>query len=280
MPGVSAIIATFAPNFNHYPSNMRLTSFVLLLFGSLLFACQQETPKSSPIAVTMTEASAKKCVTDTICAEISLSYPVVSGGNNPKAISAINDTLLSFVYMVIGGDPKMPLPQAFDSAALNLFLMLEEQIEMSPDFPMGFSNELKSKVLYQNSKLLSVELTNYSFTGGAHGNYGSAINTFRLTDGGSVTFTDIVQDTAALRPMLEKAFVAAKNTEGEQYTLEELLFPESIPLPLPVQWCIVAEGLRVTYNPYEVAPYAVGQTDIVLTWEQLGALADRKKWMD
>jgi hypothetical protein len=124
-------------------------------------------------------------------------------------------------------------------------------------------------------------MLNYSFTGGAHGNYGSALNSFLLDSGKSVWLTDIVSDTAALRPMLEAGFVAAKNAEGgEPSTLEDLLFPESMPLPLPVQWCVVKEGLRVTYNPYEVAPYAVGQTDIVLSWEQLGKLADKSKWLD
>ncbi len=261
---------------------MRLLSLLILLTASILFSCKNE-PKIpvAPVVVTMSEAVGKKCVQDTVCAELKLSYPVLSGGTNPAVTQAINDSLLSFVYMVIGGDPAMPLPQAFDSAVWNLYYMLQEQVDMSPDFPMGFSSELNSKVLWQNSKLVSVEMATYSFTGGAHGNYGSALNSFLLSNGKSVQLTDIVQDTAALRPLLEKGFVAAKAEEGgETYTLVELIFPENLPLSMPMQWCIVKEGLRVTYNPYEVAAYAVGQTDILLTWEQLGSLADSKKWLD
>ncbi len=261
---------------------MRPSLLFCLLAASALFSCKNE-PKTAnaPVVVTMSDAVGKKCVMDTICAEVSLSYPVLSGGGNPEAVKAINDSLLSFVYMVIGGDPALPLPQAFDSAVWNLYYMLQEQVEMAPEFPMGFSSELKSTVLFQNSKLVSVEMATYSFTGGAHGNYGSALNTFLLSNGKSVQLTDIVQDTAALRPLLEKAFVEAKVEDGGQkYTLEELVFPENLPLSMPMQWCVVKEGLRVTYNPYEVAAYAVGQTDIVLSWEQLGSLADSKKWLD
>jgi hypothetical protein len=47
---------------------------------------------------------------------------------------------------------------------------------------------------------------------------------------------------------------------------------------MPMMYCLVSEGVRFIYNPYEVAPYAVGQTDILLTWEQLGKLADKSKW--
>lgn len=261
---------------------MRLFSLLILLVASILFSCKNETkPPQTPVVITMAEASGKKCVQDTICAELKLSYPMLSGGGNQAVTQAINDSLLSFVYMVIGGDPALPLPQAFDTAVWNLYYMLQEQFEMSPDYPMSFSSELSSKVLFQNNKLVSVEMATFSFTGGAHGNYGSGLNSFLLSNGKSVQLTDIVQDTAALRPLLEKAFVAAKGEDGgETYTLEELIFPENLPLSMPMQWCIVKEGLRVTYNPYEVAAYAVGQTDIVLTWEQLGNLADSKKWLD
>ncbi|MBP6812598.1 MAG: DUF3298 and DUF4163 domain-containing protein [Saprospiraceae bacterium] len=259
---------------------MRLIFLVLLLTTGILFSCKNDTKQPTPLVVTMTEAASKKCVHDTICAEIKLSYPVLTGGLNPVATQAINDSLLSFVYMVIGGNPKLPLPQAFDSASLNLYMMLQDQLDMSPDYPGGFTNELSSKVLYQNVKLISVEMSNYSFTGGAHGSYGSALNTFLLANGKALQLTDIVQDSAKLRPLLEQGFVAAKNVDGEHYQLTDLVFPESLPLPLPMQWCIVKEGLRLTYNPYEVAPYAVGQTDIVLSWDQLGSLADKKKWVD
>lgn len=259
---------------------IRFALFSTITLFFFLSACQNETTPSAPVTVTMTEAKSKKCVLDTVCAEIELSYPVLSGGRNPKAVQAINDTILSFVYMVIGGDPKLPLPQTFDSAMNNLYLMLQDQVENMPDFTMGFANELTSKALFQNEKVISFELSNYSFTGGAHGNYGSALFSFLLGNGKIVDLADIIPDTAALQPLIEKAFVASKNTEGEQYTLVDLVFPESIPLPLPMQWCVVKEGVRFVYNPYEVAPYAVGQTDFVLTWEQLGALADRKKWVE
>lgn len=205
---------------------------------------------------------------------------MVSGGNE-AATRSINDTVSAFVQMVVGGEPSWPVRQAVDSAVTNLHLMLEDQLSIIPDYSMGFVHELTSKNLVQNSKVISFELSSYSFTGGAHGNYGSALFSFRLSDGGLVQLTDIIQDTASLRPLLETGFVESKSAQtGETYALADLVFPESIPLPMPMQWCIVREGVRFTYNPYEVASYAVGQTDIILTWEKLGKLADKSKWIE
>lgn len=259
---------------------MRVAIFPSLILFLWIASCKNKTVPETPVTVSSTELKARKCVVDTQCAEIRLVFPVVSGGKD-AAVRSINDTIGAFVRMVVGGEPSMPISQAVDSAVTNLHLMLEDQLSIVPDYSMGFVHELTSKNLLQNSRIISFELSSYSFTGGAHGNYGSALFTFRLNDGSLVQLTDIVQDTASLRPLLEAGFVESKRAQtGETYELADLVFPESIPLPMPLQWCIVREGVRFTYNPYEVAAYAVGQTDIVLTWEKLGSLADKSKWTD
>ena len=74
---------------------MRLIFLFLLLTTGILFSCKNDTKQPTPLVVTMTEAASKKCVHDTICAEIKLSYPVLTGGLNPVATQAINDSLLS-----------------------------------------------------------------------------------------------------------------------------------------------------------------------------------------
>lgn len=254
-----------------------IPSLIILLW---IASCKNKTVPETPFTVSITELKARKCVVDTQCAEIKLAFPVVAGGKEAVTRS-INDTIGAFVRMVVGGEPSLPINQAVDSAVTNLHLMLEDQLSIIPDYSMGFVHELTSKNLIQNSKVISFELSSYSFTGGAHGNAGSALFSFRLNDGSLVQLTDIIQDTASLRPLLEDGFVESKYAQtGELYALADLVFPESIPLPMPLQWCIVREGVRFTYNPYEVAAYAVGQTDIVLTWEKLGKLADKFKWID
>lgn len=259
---------------------MRAAIIPSLIILSWISSCKNKTAPESPVTVSTTEIRVRKCVVDTQCAEIKLAFPVVSGGKEAVTRS-VNDTISAFVRMVVGGDPSLPIRQAADSAVANLHLMLEDQLSIIPDYSMGFVHELTSKNLVQNSKVISFELSSYSFTGGAHGNYGSALFTFRLDDGALVQLTDIIQDTASLRPLLETGFVESINARtGETYTLADLVFPESIPLPMPLQWCIVREGVRFTYNPYEVAAYAVGQTDIILTWEKLGKLADKSRWID
>ena len=248
----------------------------------LVIACGQNTPAPAPVAplsVKMESFQYKKCVRDSLCATLDFTYPVLSGGKNAAAVQTINDSLTAFVKMMAWTEPKSDLKTTLDSAGFDMYKMLLES-EIAPEYAMPYTNELRSKVILQNTKYLSVQMDNYSFMGGAHGNYGTGLNTFDLNTGKYLSLTEIIADTNAIRPMLEKAFIEEKKEPGESPKLADLVFPEFKQLPMPMQWCVVPEGVRFIYNPYEIAAYALGQTDITLTWAQLGSLADQKKWLE
>ncbi len=255
----------------------------VILGAMVFFACQPAAPSAAAapsLTVTIAAVKKEKCVRDSVCATLNLSYPVLTGGANAAITKSINDSIRAFVYLVAEADPAWPLPQAFDSAAQKLFALLEEDIAIRGADAMSFTNELTSKVVWQTEKYLSLEMNTWSFSGGAHGMYGTLLETFDLTTGKPLNLQAIIKDTTALRLLLERGFVEAKKADvpDANLTLRDLLMPEFKQLPMPVIYCIVAEGVRFMYNPYEVAPYAVGQTDILLSWQQLGALADKSKW--
>lgn len=247
----------------------------LLLAGLCSVAAQ--TPK--PVEVRMESYETKKCVRTNACAEMSFHWPVLSGGSNDKAIRAINDSIRAFVCLVAEADPALPLRAALDSAAGASFAMLREQLATAEGYDAGYFNELNSAVLLNNGRYLSVSMGNFSYFGGAHPNTYLSMSTYDLATGKTVPLTDIIRDTAALRPMLEKAFIAEKTEEGEPAPkLSDLLFEDFKQLPMPMNYAVTPEGVSFYYNPYEVAAYYLGPTEITLTWSQLGKLADRKKW--
>jgi len=245
------------------------------------FACKQDKPtvSTAPITITDTKLNAQDCVHDSICASISLVLPQLSGGSNPAAVAAINDSLRLLALSALEVNPKLSLQAGFDSSMLDLFNNLKEHIKMSPDWPGSYTREVTGKNLWQSSQFVSFETNMYSFTGGAHGGFASILRTYDISSGKSVSLTDVVRDTASLVPMLETGFVAAKKEGTQELNLSDLLFEEFKRLPVTTNFCLVKEGVRFFYNPYEVAAWAVGSTEITLTWEQLGALADKKKWV-
>lgn len=260
--------------------------FTCALFSAvwLLFSCtgsgNQPTSVATPLTFSMQEYVFKKCLRDSVCAEINLKYPVFAGGPGAEAVKRLNDSIGVALYFAANADHALPLKTALDSAAAQLYATLKSDHEEGFAPGMSYTTELTSEVILQTAKLLSLQMDGYTFSGGAHGYYYTVLNTFDIGSAESVLLTELITDTAALRPLLERAFVDAHAEEIADAKLEDLLLDPEQPLPMPVNFCIVPSGIRFMYNPYEVAPYAVGQTDIVLSWELLGRLADRKKWLD
>lgn len=249
--------------------------FLLITF----IACRENTSKTNiaPLQSIAVTKSVRECLRDSICYNISLNYPEFTGGPNPAATNAINDSLRLGVYSILEVNMQLSLEAAIDSARVHMRRLLSLDMEMMPDITdREYYSEVDGSMLWQNGQYLSVEMNASGFTGGAHGYYGTALTTYDLNTGKSLLLSAVISDPEALRTMLGEAFVAEKQEMVPGVTLAELLLEPDQPLALPVNFCILPEGIRFMYNPYEVAPYAVGQTDIMLSWEQLGQLAKIK----
>jgi Deacetylase PdaC/Protein of unknown function (DUF3298) len=264
---------------------MRNQLFNSLFSGIFLFffACTSNdtaTGTSADPRKTETKSFNKKfCITDEQCATFAVSVPVLIGGDS-LVNKAVNHSVQSFILSTVGANESLPFTVAIDSASVHFVDDFKQAQVDNPDMLMGYSMEIKGNSLLLNSKVATVHLDGYSFMGGAHPNPFTTVVSYNLVDGGKVlTLPAMVTDTNALRPLLETGYKQAKGMKPED-KISELLYPELQQLPMPVNTAILPQGIIFYYNAYEVAPYAVGPTEIILSWEQLGALAEKKKWMD
>lgn len=251
-----------------------LLLLVMFMTGPALLWAQN----TRPVKVKIQRYKAEKCVRKTACVKMLLNWPVLSGGN-ARAVEAINDSIRNMVYFSAEADPSLPLPRALDTSMVYAYAMLKDQIAGMDDFGMSYEYELESKVLLQNQRYISIAMSNYSFIGGAHPNTYVLFGTYDLQTGRQVRLEEVIPDTLTLRSMLEKAFIQEKTEEGQPApALSDILFEEYQSLPMPLNFAVTTEGVEFYYNPYEVAAYVFGPTDILFTWEQLGRLAEKAKW--
>jgi hypothetical protein len=256
-------------------------TFIALIFCSLIAACKNETPKapvSQDLRVTIQRDSLRKCVRDTSCVEVIAEFPQLEGGTNAQALSAINDSLKK---AALGDYYKLPLRQAIDSTIARLSLDLEEQLKFAEDpaYSMSYYDSSTGQIVWQSPKYVTSSYSYATFSGGAHGMYAVVLATYDLQTGRAQHLTDIISDTTALRPLLEKYIVKTKQAEDSTLNnLKEMLFEPELPVALPANFAVVKEGVSFVYNPYEIMAYAYGITEFTITWEELGKLADRNKW--
>jgi hypothetical protein len=247
---------------------------------SLLFACKVEPAQPKIELKYETRQFVKRdCVNDQQCAEYNVFYLLFSG-NDTAVVRSVSQGVHTSLVTGLGGNLNLPLEVALDSVGINF---IEQFIQLKRDFPeqtMNQSIQVTSNVLLNNGRVLTVREDFYLSTGGAHPNTSSAIMSFSLNEKGrQLSASDLLKDPTAVLPMLEKAFKKSKGL-AESADISLLLLTEDKKLPLPANIGIVPEGILFVYTDYEVAAHAIGPTEILLTWTQLGDLADKSKWVE
>jgi len=254
---------------------------VFCAFTFLFCKSKDNTPKKAdPMKAESSLFSKKHCVNEANgqCAEFTISYPIFSGGDSVTVLM-LNKSVQAYVLSAVAGNGQLPFAQALDSAGWQFIEQYTEALKETPDMPMGFSTEITDTIPFMNSKVVTIQMDGYAYTGGAHPNPFGLLVSYDLSNHVKpLEITDLVRDTNAVRPALEKAYKLSKGLK-ETDPLSEVTYPDLVQLPMPSSVGVATEGIRFFYNAYEVAPYAVGASDVLLTWEQLGALADRDRWM-
>lgn len=133
-------------------------------------------------------------------------------------------------------------------------------------FAFSYTNDDALYVRYNADNWVVTESLSASYTGGAHGNYGSSFANIDIAQKRIWRLPDMIADTAALRPLLNDgaiAYFGLKPGEG----MEQRLLVDEVP---PTDNVFIGpKGLSFVYNPYEIASYADGQITLYLSYKKL-----------
>lgn len=136
----------------------------------------------------------------------------------------------------------------------------------SADMLVGSSmttEEYQSKysVVFADEKYISFRAEEYSYTGGAHGSNKITIGTIDRKTGRRMCLKDFVSSdklqelTKILHAKVIKKLGGKENLQGEVLPIEN--------------FCVVKGGLKFVYNEYEVACYAAGAIEVVVSFDEM-----------
>ena len=135
-------------------------------------------------------------------------------------------------------------------------------------FSFNYTQDEILSVLYNDDNWVITECLDASYTGGAHGNYGAAYTNIDLAQNRIWNVTDVITDTAALRPMLNDAAISYFKLQPGQGMDNRILVDE---VPPTGNFYISGQGISFVYNPYEIASYADGQVTLFVPYSKLNS---------
>ncbi len=259
---------------NKYSSLLVLSVLMSVLF----FSCKQKTVKTDEHDLTQRFFLSSDTSKGSLNVEIHVEIPVAFAEKNvldsiratiitnlfgEKYIKHANDSIVNLFVSEISLDYKAnnePLLDKLDSASSYSFIN-DHNIE-------GFS-------LLSDKNIYSYGIDRYVYMGGAHGLSNRAYFNFDLRNGKLITENELFTEgsKSAISELIKTCIVEqSKETTEEGTTQIENLddtdfWTDSI--KPNGNFYITDESVNYVFNPYEIAPYYIGQTEVILSFERI-----------
>lgn len=126
---------------------------------------------------------------------------------------------------------------------------------------LAYATETSTQVLWNQDNLLSIGYLSYSYSGGAHGNYGTTVCSYDTRTGRPLRYQDIFRpgSEAGIEKLLGQYARPVLGLKPGQ-PLSEVLFDNNLPATHNVY--LTSGGAVFVYSPYEVASFAQGEISV------------------
>lgn len=131
--------------------------------------------------------------------------------------------------------------------------------------------DISYSVVHADKNLLSILFSNYSYTGGAHGNAGSVAYNYDLNRGVMLKLADLFQPNSNYLKAISDYCIAKikKSDVGDDEWIRTGAGPKAENYE---SWNITPEGLQITFDAYQVAAYAAGPQEVLIPYSALKSI--------
>jgi Deacetylase PdaC/Protein of unknown function (DUF3298) len=202
------------------------------------------------------------------CPHILFEYPVVERTPRPAVAAAINQAVRDFLVTSVGE----PRKYASIEAAMHAFMKEYEEYKKQGNAATGYWEERTVAILYQSPAMVSVQFDTSFYFGGAHPQYAATFASFNATTGATIKLDDVL--VAGYRPRLTRIGESVFRTQagikpGTTLYDAGYIFFKNGRFALNDNFWFGPKGVTFFYNTYEIAAYAMGTTQLLLTYRQI-----------
>lgn len=183
-------------------------------------------------------------------------------------ISPLRDSLLTFCFPDFKNFPvKVAMMKYCENIDMTGFADETSSIvpldKVYPDSVNNYSIKLDGRVVEISEKILTYQITETSYLGGAHPNLMSRSFTYDLNNGKIITISDLIapHKVDAFKTLVAKQL--ADQLELTPAALDDMLLVKPLPIS-DIIYC--TDGcIFIHYNPYEILPHIYGTIDVQIS---------------
>jgi hypothetical protein len=258
---------------------------LIVTVSSCRQATQEPPPSPAPVVydehtVTVTEGPCTAI--DEPCARVTIRYlEAIDGGTE-----AVRDAVNMYTSHLVVSWLRDRVAEA-DRVATDAETLAEaytaryrEFITEFPDSAQRWVVEITQSSPFNSSRFSTVDYRLLDDSGGAHPNSFRRLVSFDVATGDPIDLADLVTDLDQLAARAEAAFRKARGIgASDDLSAAGFTFPAG-KFELTENVAITGEGLTLYWNPYDIAPYALGPTEAVLAPDAIRDLMRGDPWLD
>jgi len=238
--------------------NNRLILIALIL--TFVLGCTNEKPLEI-VSKSFAENDIAACK-EVNCPEITINYFEAIG---EAAISEkINDSIHQWIInsLYIGDPNNKSTAKNITEAAQSFIKTYRLDNAAYPDMAAEYEARLTITPILVTEEILSVEIKQYNYTGGAHGYGSSTFHNFDVETGESVPRDALFSNAEGFKKLAEEHFKKKyRIPKSESINATGLWFKEDV-FYLPNSIGFTKKNVLLVYNPYEIASYAQGAFEV------------------
>lgn len=226
----------------------------LLIFG-LLLSCNKEVPLTFS-SETITEKSLGICKT-AACPEITLNYILAVGEKDisENINTQINETIINALNFSID---SISSSKTLEEAANQFVTTYQNDILEFPDISSKYVAEINIELLSHSANIISIESSQYFYTGGAHGYEKISFLNIDPKTGIKIPFESLLTNSEDFTAFVEEKFRMIHNIGLDDSINSTGFWFENDIFYLPENVGFTDNKLLFIYNQYDIASYADG----------------------
>ena len=199
------------------------------------------------------------------CLMVNLSYPNFDQGDSVArhlANRIIRNSILDNIGM---GNVESEIDPSIGEAVDELNQSFSQVKKDYLSYGIGWQAEVSSSELFRSDTILVVEMNSMTFFGGAHPNHGTRYFNFNRKKGNMMPLSTFIKDIKAFTTKAEALF-------KEQYHIDKNNTYQTAGFNflgnrfiLSANYAFLGDSIRLHYNPYEIAPYSMGDFEITVS---------------